>query len=99
MPPSPRFLLRGDAGSSWLKSDWRSTLYNHALTPNAPVGCVADDGHSAFMGASSGHVSGVNVLFCDGRVRTYTPRIDPKLWREWAAFPARTPGGSATPTD
>ena len=30
----------GDAGSSWAVAGYRSTLYNHALAPNAPVSCV-----------------------------------------------------------
>src|SRR4051812_16877147 len=30
---------RGDAGSSWVAADWRSTLYNHALTPGASPSC------------------------------------------------------------
>ena len=84
----------GDAGASWLRAEWRSTLYTHALPPNAARSCIADDGRTALMGASSGHVAGVNVLFADLGVRTFTPRIDPRLWREWAAFadpPARAP--------
>ena len=56
---------RGDAGASWVASNWQSTLYNHALTPDAEPSCIADDRRSAFMGASSGHVNGVNVLFFD----------------------------------
>src|SRR4029077_14164199 len=31
--PGPSWL--GDAGSSWLLSDWRSTLYNHLPPPRA----------------------------------------------------------------
>jgi hypothetical protein len=53
---------------------------------NAFPSCIADDGRSAFMGASSGHVGGVNLLILDGSVRTVPSRIDPKIWREWAAF-------------
>jgi prepilin-type N-terminal cleavage/methylation domain-containing protein len=78
---------RGDAGSSWAISNWQSTLYNHALTPNAAPSCITSDQHAAFMGASSGHVDGVNVLVFDGSVRVFTPRVDPKVWREWATVP------------
>jgi prepilin-type processing-associated H-X9-DG protein len=78
---------RGDAGRSWIASNWQSTLYNHALTPDGAPSCIARDGRSAFMGASSGHTSGVNVLFFDGSTRTFTPTIDPKVWREWATVP------------
>jgi len=78
---------RGDAGRSWVASDWQSTLYNHALAPDAEPSCIADDRQAAFMGASSGHVDGVNVLFFDGSVRTFTPQVNLKVWREWATVP------------
>jgi prepilin-type processing-associated H-X9-DG protein len=86
-PQAPPPAWRGDAGSSWVASNWQSTLYNHALTPDAAPSCIADDRRSAFMGTSSGHEGGVNVLFFDGSVRTVTPQVDPKIWRDWAAFP------------
>jgi prepilin-type N-terminal cleavage/methylation domain-containing protein/prepilin-type processing-associated H-X9-DG protein len=76
--------LLGDAGSSWNSADYRSTLYNHALVPNHRPSCLAVDGQTAFMGASSGHVRGVNLLFLDGSVSLVTPAIDPKIWKEFA---------------
>ena len=45
----------GDAGSSWFSSGYRSTLYNHALPPGGQPSCLALNGKTAFMGASSGH--------------------------------------------
>jgi hypothetical protein len=36
------------------------------------------------MGASSGHVEGVNLLLLDGRVMVVRPSIDLKIWREYA---------------
>lgn len=75
---------RGDAGSSWRASDYRSTLYNHALPPNGQPSCLANDGKSAFMGASSGHTRGVNLLLLDGSVNLVRTSIDPKVWREFA---------------
>ena len=80
----PAGAWQGDAGSSWLRAVWRSTLYTHALPPNAPASCIARDGRTALMGASSGHVEGVNVLFADLSVRTFTSRVEPRIWREWA---------------
>jgi type II secretory pathway pseudopilin PulG len=74
----------GDAGSSWNRADYRSTLYNHALVPNRKPSCLAIDGETAFMGASSGHVRGVNLLLLDGSVSLITPAIDPKIWKELA---------------
>jgi prepilin-type processing-associated H-X9-DG protein len=81
---------RGDAGRSWVVSNWQSTLYNHALAPGGRPSCIAGDHRKAFMGASSGHTSGVNVLLFDGSARTFTPTINPKIWREWATVPEAT---------
>jgi hypothetical protein len=75
-----------DAGSSWFASDYRSTLYNHAPPPNGRPSCIAADGRTAFMGASSGHVRGVNLLRLDGSVTLTAPSIAPKIWREFAAI-------------
>jgi type II secretory pathway pseudopilin PulG len=79
---------RGDAGSSWRFSDYRSTLYNHALRPNGRPSCVARDGKSAFIGASSGHVRGIHLLMLDGSVKLIRPSIDPVVWREFATIGA-----------
>ena len=76
---------RGDAGSSWVVAGYRSTLYNHALQPGSPLSCVALDGYSAFMGASSGHSRGVNLLMLDGSVKLVVPSIAAKVWRDFAA--------------
>jgi prepilin-type processing-associated H-X9-DG protein len=76
----------GDAGSSWVLADYRSTLYNHALLPGAPLSCVAMDGLAAYMGASSGHVRGVNLLMLDGSVKLLSPSVNPKVWKEFAAL-------------
>lgn len=83
-PESSASRWRGDAGSSWDRPGWVSTLYNHGLPPNARPSCVSDDGRTAFMGASSGHVQGVNVLTFDGGVRTVRPSIAPAVWKALA---------------
>ena len=75
---------RGDAGSSWVAADYRSTLYNHALPPDGQPSCIGTAGKAAFMGASSGHVGGVNVLFLDGHVSVVRPSIDQAIWKEFA---------------
>ncbi|HMF36828.1 MAG TPA: DUF1559 domain-containing protein [Isosphaeraceae bacterium] len=77
---------RGDAGSSWVAAGYRSTLYNHALQPGSPLSCVALDGQSAYMGASSGHSRGVNLLMLDGSVKLVLPSIDSQVWRNFAAL-------------
>jgi type II secretory pathway pseudopilin PulG len=71
----------GDAGSSWLLTDWRSTLYSHIATPNAPRSCISSDGLTAIMGASSGHAEGVHVLLLDGSLKTYRTSVSPEVWR------------------
>lgn len=83
-PTSPGERWSGDAGRSWAEASWRSTLYNHALTPGASPSCVASDGSSALMGASSGHSVGVNVLIFDGSVRTIRPTVAPPIWQALA---------------
>jgi Protein of unknown function (DUF1559) len=85
-PPVGVSGLRDDAGSSWISSDYRSTLYNHALPPNGSPSCIDDGGRTAYMGASSGHVRGVNLLRLDGSVSLTLPSIAPKVWRELAAI-------------
>ena len=71
----------GDAGSDWAEATWRSTLYNHALAPGSPRSCIAQDGRSALMGASSGHVGRVHVLLMDGSLRGVSPTIEARVWR------------------
>jgi prepilin-type N-terminal cleavage/methylation domain-containing protein len=82
---------RGDAGSSWSWSDYRHTLYNHSLPLSSRHSCLAIDGQTAFMGASSGHVRGINLLLLDGSVNVVTREIDPKVWKDFAAISSRQP--------
>ncbi len=82
---------RGDAGSSWVAAGYRSTLYNHALQPGFPLSCAAQDGQSAYMGASSGHSRGINLLMLDGVVKLVLPSIDSKVWKNFAAVADASP--------
>ncbi|MGP0069538.1 MAG: DUF1559 domain-containing protein [Isosphaeraceae bacterium] len=82
---------RGDAGSSWTAAGYRSTLYDHALPPGGQPSCLAIDGQSAYVGASSGHVGGVNLLLLDGSVPLIRTSINPKIWREYATIGTRSP--------
>jgi hypothetical protein len=79
---------RGDAGSSWLTADYRSTLSNHALPPNGQPSCVAADGRKAVIGASSGPVDGGNLHQLHGSVSLVRPSIHPKIWRDYATIGA-----------
>lgn len=83
-----------DAGYSWAEASWRSTLYNHTLPPNGGPSCVTRDGRSARMGASGGHVGGVNVLLFDGHVRVVTAGVARPVWEALAT--TRTPGPPPT---
>lgn len=96
---TPSATWKGDAGSSWAEASWRSTLYNHVLTPNAGPSSIAEDGASAEMGVSSGHVRGVNVLLFDGGLRIVTPSINPSLWKALGTThgaPSVSPGNTPT---
>src|SRR5262249_10794680 len=77
----PASAWRGDAGSSWARADWVSTLYNHARPPGAARSCVAADGATAFMGTSSGHGGRVHVLMLDGSVKSYRTQVAPAIWQ------------------
>ena len=98
-PAIPAADWRGDAGSSWVWADYRSTLYNHALRPGAGPSLVARDGRSALMGASSGHVRGVHLLLFDGSTRIIAPTIDLNVWRSLATVGAPQPSATANPDD
>jgi len=77
---------RGDAGSTWRPADFRQTLYNHAIPPGWRSSLVATDGRSASVGASSGHVRGVNVLMLDGSAKVVAPSIDLGVWRAYGSI-------------
>ena len=83
--------VRGDAGSDWAEATWRSTLYNHALRPNADGSMISRSGRTALMGASSSHVHRVNVLMLDGSVRPITVTIDPRIWAGMGTVAAPEP--------
>ena len=92
-PEGPAESWRGDAGSSWESADWTSTLYNHAMPPNGAPSCVATDGRSARMGASSNHANRVNVLMVGGSVRGFTPSVDREVWRKFGGVSAQDRAG------
>lgn len=88
-PSGPNDLMQGNAGSSWAVSDWVSTHYNHTLTPNQQPSCIATDGKTARIGASSAHEGRVNVLMLGGSVRGYSASIAPEVWRKFAGVAAK----------
>ena len=72
---------RGDAGAAWAEPGWRTSIYTHVVPPNAPASCIAEDGRSAAITASSAHPGRINVWMLDGSARGVTPSITPAVWR------------------
>lgn len=75
---------RFDKGIGWYDGDYRSTLYNHFLTPNSKQhDCMgAKIRHNpAWRAARSQHPGGVSVLFVDGHVQFVKNTIASQTWR------------------
>ncbi|RUL86311.1 DUF1559 domain-containing protein [Tautonia sociabilis] len=75
---------RFDKGNGWWDGDYRSTLYNHYLTPNSPqFDCLGPfvPHNPAWKAARSAHPGGVNALFCDGHVQFVKDTVSPSSWR------------------
>ena len=84
---------RGDAGNSWADSSWRSTLYSHAIPPNSTTSCIAQDGLTAAMTASSAHPARINVWMLDGSIRGITPTIHPQVWKALGSYDSTSATG------
>ncbi len=75
---------RLDLGNGWFDGDYRSTLYNHYLTPNAKLNdCwpTSPPHNPAIKAARSNHPGGVNALFCDGHVAFVKDSVSLFTWR------------------
>ena len=75
---------RLDKGYGWWDGDYRSSLYNHYLTPNSKLyDCwqSSPPHNPAIKAARSNHPGGVNVLYCDGHVGYVKDSISPTTWR------------------
>ena len=78
---------RLDKGFGWWDGDYRSSLYNHYLTPNSrSFDCwqTSPPHNPAIKTARSNHPGGVNVLFCDGHVGFVKDTIGLGTWRALA---------------
>ncbi len=75
---------RLDKGYGWWDGDYRTTLYNHYLTPNSrSFDCwqSSPPHNPAIKTARSNHPGGVNSLFCDGHVQFIKDSISVTSWR------------------
>jgi prepilin-type N-terminal cleavage/methylation domain-containing protein/prepilin-type processing-associated H-X9-DG protein len=70
--------FRSDYGGYWSKA-WHMTLYYHTAPPGDPSCAFVPD--KASMVASSAHDGGVNLLLCDGSVRSVTNSVNIATWR------------------
>ncbi len=72
-------------GAKWILGNYGNTLYNHYYAPNASQwDCMNQPQQKALMAARSNHPSCVNVLFCDGSVRTIADGVALNVWRALA---------------
>ena len=75
---------RLDKGYGWWDGDYRTSLYNHALPPNArALDCwqTSPPHNPALKAARSNHPGGVNVVFCDGHVGYVKDSVSLATWR------------------
>ena len=78
---------RLDNGNGWYDGDYRSTIYNHFLAPNArEYDCLGPfvPHNPAWRAARSNHPGGVDALFCDGHVQFLKDSTNLPIWRSLA---------------
>jgi prepilin-type N-terminal cleavage/methylation domain-containing protein/prepilin-type processing-associated H-X9-DG protein len=85
--PTPAACAAGGAwnaerGGKWAVGNFGNTLYNHATPPDpADADCLNATQQKGRVSARGSHPGGVNLLLCDGSVRTVRTGIDPGAWR------------------
>jgi prepilin-type N-terminal cleavage/methylation domain-containing protein/prepilin-type processing-associated H-X9-DG protein len=85
----------GKRGGKWIDGHYGNTLYNHFYTPNPQQWDCGNGSHNKGLStARSYHPGGVNVLFCDGSVRSVQNDVDLNVWRA-----ASTRGGGEVAGD
>ncbi len=88
---APSWNVTDPRGFSWVNGEYRTTLYNHHLPPNAPthdcIGTLMSGGHArvftpfGWRTARSRHLGGVVALRADGSITFIADQIDLDLWR------------------
>jgi hypothetical protein len=81
-------------GFAWVNGEYRTTLYNHYMTPNSKTpDCISpllsggpDVLYTPFgwRGARSWHLGGINVLMADSSMRFVADGIEPETWKALA---------------
>jgi prepilin-type N-terminal cleavage/methylation domain-containing protein/prepilin-type processing-associated H-X9-DG protein len=66
-------------GANWIQGN-QDVMYTHASMPNDRL-CAFPQNSTQTMPAGSGHNSSVNVLLCDGSVRSVSNSISAFTWR------------------
>ena len=97
-----RWNVTNRRGFSWANGEYRCTLYNHYLPPNAPTtDCMAarliGDISTRFAvygwrTARSNHPRGANLLRCDGSLAFIPSAVDAAVWQ---ALATRAPLGES----
>jgi prepilin-type N-terminal cleavage/methylation domain-containing protein len=92
-------------GFAWADGDFRNTMYNHYLPPNAEdFDCIANriSGDETnrlavygFRGARSKHRGVVGLVMADISTKTVADTIDPTVWRAWST----RKGGESVPAE
>jgi prepilin-type N-terminal cleavage/methylation domain-containing protein len=66
-------------GSTWIQGN-QNVMYTHASPPNDPA-CAYPQNYTMTMPASSAHTGSVNLVLCDGSVRTIATSVSVATWR------------------
>lgn len=85
LPPYPAqfgYIGRIHKGVPWYVGDSGAGMYNHVLTPNRPSCTNGGAVQYGCFTATSGHITGVNVLYGDGRVSFISTSVDRSVWRD-----------------
>lgn len=91
---SSQFNVTHARGFSWANGEYRSTMYNHARSPNAEqIDCIASRisgdlsvrfAAYGWRAARSTHTNGVHISLADGSARFVANNIDLLVWKALA---------------